>query len=215
MVHTAQAEMREAGRVRGIEHIPWLYDALMSVMDAIGFSRWRRRLVGSVQNRVLEVGCGTGRNLPLYPPGTEIVAIDPDFGALRRAQRRAPRVLLVVARAEALPFAADRFRTVVSGLVFCSVRDPDAGLAEIRRVLVADGQLRMIEHVRHTHPALARIQDGIQPAWTWVTGGCHPNRDTEAAVERAGFAIDPEDRVASGVMRRFSARIKPQTGQRS
>jgi ubiquinone/menaquinone biosynthesis C-methylase UbiE len=212
MVHPVQAETQEIG-MRGIEHIPWLYDAMMSVMDVTGFSRWRRRLVGSVQNRVLEVGCGTGRNLPLYPPGTEVVAIDPDLGALRRAQRRAPGVLLVVARAEALPFAADHFRTVVSGLVFCSVQDPEAGLAEVRRVLVGDGQLRMIEHVRHTHPTLARMQDSIQPAWTWVTGGCHPNRDTEATVRRAGFAIDPEDHVASGVMRRFSARIPPQGGR--
>lgn len=193
--------------MRGIEHIPWLYDALMSAMDVTGFSRWRRKLVGTVENRILEVGCGTGRNLPLYPPGSEVVALDPDFAALRRARRRSPGTLLVVARAEAMPFPADHFQTVVSGLVFCSVQDPAAGLAEIGRVLHPEGQLRMIEHVRHSHPTLARIQDGVQPMWTWVTGGCHPNRDTEAAVERAGFRIDPEDRVARGVMRRFSARL--------
>jgi ubiquinone/menaquinone biosynthesis C-methylase UbiE len=195
--------------MRGIEHIPWLYDAMMSVMDVTGFARWRRKLVGTVENRILEVGCGTGRNLPLYPAGSEVIALDPDLAALRRARRRSPRTLLVAARAEALPFPPDHFQTVVSGLVFCSVRDPDAGLAEIRRVLHPGGQLRMIEHVRHSHPALARIQDGVQPAWTWVTGGCHPNRDTEATVERAGFTIDAEDRVARGVMRRFSARITP------
>ena len=195
--------------MRGIEHIPWLYDALMSVMDATGFRRWRRRLVGELQTLALEVGCGTGRNLPLYPTHTQAVAIDPDLGALRRARRRAPLALLVVARAEALPFRDRSFPVVVSGLVFCSVQDPDKGLSEIRRVLEPTGQLRMIEHVRHHHPTLARMQDGVQPAWTWITGGCHPNRDTEAAVERAGFAIDPEDRVAKGVMRRFSARIPP------
>lgn len=193
--------------MRGIEHIPWLYDALMSTWDFTGFSRWRRKLVTTVENRILEVGCGTGRNLPLYPEGSEVVALDPDLEALRRARRRSPRALLVVARAEALPFPANHFQTIVSGLVFCSVQDPAAGLAEIRRVLRPDGQLRMIEHVRHSHPALARIQDGVQPAWTWVTGGCHPNRDTETAVEHAGFTIDPEDRVARGVMRRFSARL--------
>jgi len=195
--------------MRGIEHIPWLYDALMSVMDVTGFARWRKKLVGTVENRILEVGCGTGRNLPLYPAGSEVIALDPDLGALRRARRRSPGTLLVAARAEALPFPPGHFQTVVSGLVFCSVRDPEAGLAEIRRVLHPGGQLRMIEHVRHTQPTLARIQDGVQPAWTWVTGGCHPNRDTEATVERAGFTIDPADRVARGVMRRFSARINP------
>ena len=194
--------------MRGIEHIPWLYDALMSVMDATGFSRWRRRLVGGSGAYVLEVGCGTGRNLPLYPEGVEVVAIDPDLAALRRARRRAPRVLFVVARAEALPFPGERFPTVISGLVFCSVRDPDAGLSEIRRVLAPGGRLRMIEHVRHDRPTLARLQDGVQPATTRNTGGCHPNRDTEATVERAGFVIEPEDRVASGVMRRFSAKVR-------
>jgi ubiquinone/menaquinone biosynthesis C-methylase UbiE len=196
--------------MRGIEHIPWLYDAFMSVMDVTGFRRWRRKLVGPVDTLTLEVGCGTGRNLPLYPDDIQVVGIDPDLGALLSARRRAPRALLVVARVEALPFRQQSFPVVVSGLVFCSVQDPDKGLMEIRRVLEPSGQLRMIEHVRHHHPAVARMQDSVQPAWTWVTGGCHPNRDTEAAVERAGFAIDADDRVARGVMRRFSARIPPE-----
>lgn len=194
--------------MRGIEHIPWLYDMLMSVMDGTGFSRWRRRLVSGARPRTLEVGCGTGRNLPLYPSGNDIVATDLDFEALRRARQRAPGIPMVAARAEALPFRDGSFDTVVSGLVFCSVQDPDRGLGEIRRVLASGGRLRMIEHVRHAHPLLGRMQDGIQPAWTWITGGCHPNRDTETTVERAGFIIEPEDRVSSGVMRRFSARLR-------
>lgn len=193
--------------MRGIEHIPWLYDMLMSVMDGTGFSRWRRRLVSGARPRTLEVGCGTGRNLPLYPSGNDIVATDLDFEALRRARKRAPGIPMVAARAEALPFRDGSFDTVVSGLVFCSVQDPDRGLGEIRRVLASGGRLRMIEHVRHAHPLLGRMQDGIQPAWTWITGGCHPNRDTETTVERAGFIIETEDRVSSGVMRRFSARV--------
>ncbi len=194
--------------MRGIEHIPWLYDLLMGLWDAVGFSRWRRKLVAGARDRVLEVGCGTGRNLPLYAADTDLVALDPDIGALQRARRRAPQALLVAARAEALPFPDDRFDTVVSGLVFCSVEDPHQGLVEIQRVLTSAGELRMIEHVRHAHPTLGRLQDQVQPAWTWVTGGCHPNRDTEATVERAGFAIDPQDRVARGIMRRFSARVR-------
>lgn len=197
------------GFMRGVEQIPWLYDALMGLADVLGFRGWRRRLVAGARGRVLEMGCGTGRDLPFYPDPQQVVALDPDRAALRRARERAPGALFVVARAEALPFADTQFDTVVSGLVFCSVADPPAGLREIRRVLRAEGQLRMLEHVRHRRPSLAWLQDRVQPAWTCVTGGCHPNRDTEAAVEQAGFVIEAEDRVARGVMRRFAARPGP------
>src|SRR5581483_1762431 len=130
--------------------------------------------------------------------------LDPSPEAIARARRRAPAVPLLIARAEALPFRDGTFDTVLSGLVFCSVGDPARGLAEVRRVLRADGEVRMLEHVRATVPWRARVQDVLQPTWTWVAGGCHPNRDTEAAVARAGFVIG--DRRAQGTMRRFSAR---------
>ena len=108
--------------------------------------------------------------------------------------------------AEALPFRDGVFDTVVSGLVLCSVPDPARGLAEVRRVLRPGGTLRALEHVRATVAWRARVQDLIQPAWTWVAGGCHPNRDTERAVERAGFTIDAEGRRARANLRRFVAR---------
>ena len=76
----------------------------------------------------------------------------------------------------------------------------------MRRVLATTGELRMMEHVRSTSPLAARLQDLVQPAWTVVAGGCHPNRDTERAVEEAGFSIDDDGRQASGTMRRFRAR---------
>jgi ubiquinone/menaquinone biosynthesis C-methylase UbiE len=196
--------------MRGIEHIPWLYDLLMGLMDAAGFRHWRRRIVDSAQSRVLEIGCGTGRNLALYAPQIDIIGVDPDHGALQRARRRRPDALFVVASAEALPFRAEFFQSVVSTLVFCSVPDPDRGLRELRRVLVREGQLRMIEHVRHPNQRLAQWQDQLQPAWTWVTGGCHPNRDTETAVRRAGFVIETQDRVTGAIMRRFTARVGPE-----
>jgi ubiquinone/menaquinone biosynthesis C-methylase UbiE len=128
------------------------------------------------------------------------------MGALRRARGRARGARLVQGRAEALPFRDGAFDTVVSGLVLCSVGDPARGLAEVHRVLRPGGALRALEHVRSTVAWRARVQDAIQPAWTWLAGGCHPNRDTERAVEAAGFTIEDEGRRARANLRRFVAR---------
>ncbi len=193
--------------MRGVEQIPWLYEILCSLYEWSGLAAWRHWLVAGARGRVLDVGSGTGRNLPLLPHDARAVALDPSLDALKRARRRAPAVPVVGGSAEALPFRDGSFDTVLSGLVFCSVVEPARGLAEVRRVLRADGQLRMLEHVRSRVPWRARFQDLIQPLWTWVAGGCHPNRDTEAAVERAGFRIEFEGRRAKGAYRRFAARI--------
>lgn len=192
------------GRVRGVEQVPWLYDAGMTLLEATGLGRWRRWLVKGAAGRVLDLGCGTGRNLALLSDGA--IGLDPCWQSLRRAQRRAPASRLVCGRAEALPFRDASFDTVTSGLVFCSVSAPPAGLAELRRVLRRGGTLRMLEHVRSLRPWQAKAQDLAQPFWTWFTGGCHPNRDTEASVATAGFAVEAGSRRAVGSMRRFVAR---------
>lgn len=192
--------------MRGLEQIPWLYDACCALCERLGLARWRRWLVEGARGCVLDVGCGTGRNLPLYAPGLRVVGLEPSGATLARARRRAPGALLVQGDAEALPFRAGVFDTVVSGLVFCSVPDAARGLAEVRRVLKLDGALRMLEHVRATGRLKARMQDRWQPTWTRLTGGCRWNRDTEGAVERAGFVIEAESRRARGDMRRFVAR---------
>jgi ubiquinone/menaquinone biosynthesis C-methylase UbiE len=192
--------------MRGVEQIPWLYDAYMALVDRGGFARWRRWLASGARGDVLEVGCGTGRNLPHYDRPRRVTALELDPGMLSRARRRAPEVRFVVGSAEDLPFRDVAFDTVVSALVFCSVTRPGRGLGEIRRVLRAAGTLRMMEHVRSDLRPVARLQDLLQPAWTLISGGCHPNRDTEEAVRRAGFAIEPEGRRAKRAMRRFGAR---------
>jgi ubiquinone/menaquinone biosynthesis C-methylase UbiE len=192
--------------MRGVEQIPWLYDAVCTVYEAMGLGRWRRWLVTGARGRVLDLGCGTGRNLPLLPPGTVAVALDPSWEALQRARHRAPGIPLVIGSAEALPFRAASFDTVLSGFVFCSVPDLHRGLGEVKRVLAPDGQLRMLEHVRSERPWKARLQDRMQPAWTRVSGGCRPNRETERAVEASGFSIEAEGRRAKADLRRFWAR---------
>lgn len=191
--------------MRGVEQIPWVYDAMMAVMEWTGLKRWRAWLVGGATGRTLEVGCGTGRNLPLYPDGVTLVACEPAKDTLAKAKKNHPDALLVRASAEALPFRPGVFDTVVSSLVFCSVPRPEVGLAEVKRVLARGGQLRMMEHVRSDGRFAGWWQDAIQPAWTCVAGGCHPNRRTEATVEAAGFVIQPEGRRSDGNMRRFVA----------
>ena len=193
--------------MRGIEQIPWLYEIVCSLYEWSGLAEWRTWLVAGARGRVLDVGTGTGRNLALLPPGTKAVGLDPALEALTRARRRAPAVPLVAGRAEALPFRDATFDTILSGLVFCSVGEPRRGLEEVKRVLRPDGELRMLEHVRSRIRWRARFQDFIQPTWTWLAGGCHPNRDTESAVEGAGFRIQTEGRRAKGSTRRFVARV--------
>ncbi len=191
--------------MRGVEQIPWLYDAGMALAERGWLARWRDWLVFGVRGRVLELGCGTGRNLPRYRSGTALFGVDPHPQNLERARRRAHGVPLVQARAEALPFRDGAFDTVVASLVLCSVDDTPRALAELRRVLAPDGSLRAMEHVRAGSAWRARLQDAVQPAWTRLSGGCHPNRDTEAEVEAAGFRVEAQGRRARGLFRRFSA----------
>lgn len=195
--------------MRGVEQIPWLYDFGLSVSERLGFIRWRRWLAEGATGRTLDLGTGTGRNLAWFAAAGPVAAIDPSPHNLRAARTRTPAALLVRARAEALPFRDGAFDTVVSGLVFCSVDDPAAGFAEVKRVLARGGALRMIEHVRSSSSLEAWWQDLVQPAWTWVAGGCRNNRQTERAVVEAGFVIEPATRKASGTMRRFVARASP------
>lgn len=192
-------------RMRGVEQIPWLYDALIRLFP--GLSRWRRDLLQRASGRVLEVGCGTGLGLRELAGGNEFVCgVDPVAASLRRAAARVPAAGVAVARAEQLPFVDDSFDCVVSSLVFCSVTRPEQGLAEIRRVLRADGRLLMFEHVQARRQPAAGFLDALQPAWTRITGGCHPNRPTEQTVTAAGFTIEPDSYRARGLMRLFIAR---------
>ena len=185
--------------MRGLEQIPWLYDPVCALYEWLGLGRWRRWLVEGARGFALDVGCGTGRNFPLYREGVRVIGLDPAWESLERAR-------LVRGSAEALPFRDGAFDTVVSGLVFCSVPDARRGLAEVRRVLRPEGRLRMLEHVRSARPWKARFQDRLERFWVRISGGCHPNRDTERVVEASGFVIEADGRRAKGDMRRFSAR---------
>jgi ubiquinone/menaquinone biosynthesis C-methylase UbiE len=192
--------------MRGLEQIPWLYDLLLGQAERGRFGRWRRWLSGAARGRTLDLGAGTGRNLPWLPADAAAVACDPDALNLAAARRRSPSTPLVRCRAEALPFRDGAFATVLSGMVLCSVDDVPAALAEVRRVLAPGGTLRALEHVRARSPLGGRLQDLVTPGWKLVSGGCRPNRDTEAVLAAAGFEVAPADRQASGTWRALVAR---------
>jgi SAM-dependent methyltransferase len=153
----------------------------------------RRKLLAAAQGRVLEVGAGTGFNLPHYPQtAADLMLTDGLEGMLRRARRRAERVGRQVetttAPVESLPFEDASFDTVVASLLLCSVDDQDRALGEIRRVLKPGGQYLFLEHVRSDDPRTARRQDRLEGLWGALVFGCHPNRDTLPRIE-AAFAV--------------------------
>ncbi|HEY8771464.1 MAG TPA: class I SAM-dependent methyltransferase [Thermoleophilaceae bacterium] len=155
----------------------------------------RRRQLEPAHGRVLEIGAGTGRNLPHFPAAIdELVVTEPNEAMLRRARSKAgdgPRaVTFAAASAQELPFPDGSFDTVVCTVVLCSVPDQAAALREVRRVLRPGGQLLFAEHVRSSDPGRAKWQDRLESPWKLIAAGCHPNRDTRAALEAAGFSVE-------------------------
>ena len=170
----------------------WWYGALARRADQGEIGRRRQRLVGQASGRVLDLGAGTGESFKHIPATVrELVALEPDPAMLRQARPRTGEtsvaVRIVQGASEQLPFATATFDTVVACLVLCSVRDLDVTVAEIHRVLRPGGRLLLMEHVRAADEALAEWQDLVQRPWSWVNGGCHPNRPAVAAIQDAGF----------------------------
>jgi len=169
------------------------YDALMWPFERAAIGAWRRRLAARAGGRVLEIGTGTGSQLRWYGDGLEVVALEPDPEMAARARRRAAgaaaSVRIVEGSAEALPFPDGSFDTAVATFCLCTVQDPAAALAELRRVLVPGGRLLAIEHVHLSWQPGRRLQSLAAPAWASLAGGCRLDRDTLAAIREAGFDL--------------------------
>ena len=170
-------------------------DTLGGAMEKKAFiSEKRRQLVTPAEGSVLEVGGGTGFNLPYYPAAvTRITVTDQVDGMLDRARARAAKTGKQItkkrATAEELPFEDDSFDTVLASLLLCSVGDQDRALGEMRRVLKPGGRYLFMEHVRSDDPTLARKQDRMAGLWRRVCFGCNPNRETLPHIESA-FCVD-------------------------
>lgn len=173
-----------------------LYDFLTERFEQKIMGEHRRQLFQAAHGRVLDVGAGTGANLPHFRnrPGLQLLLIDPSAGMLERARHKAARHRMPAqfcrASGEALPVRDGTFDTVVFTLALCTIPDAVKALQEARRVLHADGRLVLLEHVRSSEPRLARWQDRVEPLWRGIMAGCHPNRDTRQTVEAAGFEFE-------------------------
>jgi ubiquinone/menaquinone biosynthesis C-methylase UbiE len=175
-----------------------LFAALYDRMNAAAERRWmgkrRANLLADAHGVVLEIGGGTGANLPHYRDVERLVIAEPDPFMRKKLRPKLAQASVPVevsdADAQRLPFADESFDTVVSTLAFCTIPDPQAALIEIRRVLrPAGGRLLFLEHVRG-EGKVARWQDRVQPLWSWLLAGCHPNRGTVATVEATGFRVE-------------------------
>ncbi len=165
-----------------------LYDWLAGSMERKGLGVWRAELVGQATGRVLEIGAGTGWNLPHYADGVKPDLIEPD-GAFRTALE-GRGYTATRAFAEALPCEDHAYDAIVCTLVLCSVREPAAAVAEFARVLRPGGQLLLIEHVAAEDPAGLRWQRWLEPLWHRCAGNCHLTRDPLPALRGAGFDVD-------------------------
>jgi ubiquinone/menaquinone biosynthesis C-methylase UbiE len=180
-------------RQRGHWVFATAYDPATRPLERAILGERRARLLTALDGYVLDVGAGTGANLPYLQKASRVVVAEPDPAMRRRLASRlagAPvPTELTSDAAERLRYADGSFDAVVFTLVLCSVSSPDRALAEARRVLRPAGRLIVLEHVRGSG-SLARWQDRFTPVWSRLNAGCHLARDTFAAIERAGFSFD-------------------------
>jgi ubiquinone/menaquinone biosynthesis C-methylase UbiE len=175
-----------------------LYDPLLWIGERAGMAKRRKELLGQAGGRVLELGAGTGLNLPYYPDEIEeLVLTEPAAPMLPKLERRLRKAnrdgQVVVATAEELPFDNDSFDTVVSTLVLCTVDDPRSAIDEAARVLKPGGKLLFLEHVRADARRLARWQDRLHRPWHAFAAGCHANRPTVELLRESPLSVEAVD----------------------
>ena len=171
--------------------LPRLCDLAMRNKDLLPY---RERAVRAARGRVLEIGIGSGRNLPFYEPAVnQVVGLEPGPKLLAMA-RHAPHpdvpIEFVEASAEAIPIEDRSIDTVVTTWTMCSIPDVDRALGEGRRVLKRGGKLVFVEHGRAPDASVRWWQDRLTPAWKHISGGCHLNRDIADVLRRNGFDVE-------------------------
>lgn len=185
------------------------FDRGMRWLERWGIGHLRRELLQDVTGHVLEVGAGTGANLPIYGRSahTTLIDIKPDRLQLARQKSGKSDMPASCANAHNLPFASNQFDVVVGTLVFCSIPQPELALAEIKRVLRPDGRLLLLEHTRGHGPISRRFTDWLHPLWFALQGECHLNRETAVTVQNAGFTIEHSSVHGYGLLQMMKASV--------
>lgn len=164
------------------------YDILEFPMEHM-FSGYRKKLLKETEGKTLEVGVGTGKNIPYYPDNVEVTGIDFSEKMIEKAEKKSgtrDNVRVQVMDAEKMTFNDNIFDTVITSCVFCSVPDPVKGLQEIRRVCKTGGKILMLEHVRSNRKILGPVMDFLNPIPLNIVGA-NINRQTYQNLLKAGF----------------------------
>lgn len=177
------------------------YDRFTAAMERAWLDDARAALVGDAHGTVVEIGAGTGKNLPHYPDTVERLVLTEPTATMRDQLRSRVAttdppfgVDIVDANADRIPLPDESADIVVSTLVLCSVPALEVAVAELRRVLRPEGELRMIEHVASQRRRERRWQERLDRPWHWLEGSCHLCHDTLAALADAGFRLDELER---------------------
>lgn len=179
-------------------------------MDRMIKEGWRKDLLANAAGKVLEVGIGTGANLPFYPAQIHsLTGVDFSKGMLKHAKEKEAKgsfsfpVKLVEADIQALPFPDHTFDTIVSTCVFCSVPNPLVGLQELKRVCKPNGQILMLEHMRSENRLVGAVMDMLNPL-TVRLWGANINRETIKNIESSGLKIESDSRLMGSIFRELT-----------
>jgi len=185
------------------------YDRQMDFLEKIWFRGGREWLAARARGRVLEVGIGTGLNLPHYPAEVAITGIELSPAMLAIARRRVAGLGrdadLRTGDAQALPFDGESFDTVVCAMSLCTIPDPAAAIGEMRRVLIRGGRLLLLDHIGSTWPPIRAAQWLLEQV-TIRTAGEYFTRRQLPVVRAAGFDIVEAERLKAGTIERVFAR---------